>query len=62
MEYFKIQTKLFSCSTGIDRLYALSFLWMREVATSITIIVAVILSLLTGELTLFNFDQNLEKL
>ena len=37
-----------SSRRGIDRLYALSFMWMKEVATAITIGVSIIISLATG--------------
>ena len=43
------QIDIFYISTGIDRLYALSFMWMREVATSVTIVVALVVSFLTGK-------------
>ena len=51
------------CSSGVERLYALSFLWMREAATSISILVAIIVSFLTGKFpfTVFSpvvFNEN----
>ena len=49
IQFYSIyQNDIFYISTGIDRLYALSFLWMREVATSVTIVVAIVVSFLTG--------------
>ena len=38
--------------TGVDRLYSLSFLWMREAVTGLTIVIAIFISAMTGR---YNF-------
>ena len=39
---------MLSFREGIERLYALSFLWMKEASSSVTICVAILVSLVTG--------------